>query len=258
VGFPAPRPLYGLNELAARPKAPVIVAVEGEKTCNAGRRLLPGYVVLTWPGGSNSIAHVDWRPLIGRDVLLLLDNDDAARKAADGRIDPGGDRHPGIAELLAPIAQRVRVVDPPADLDEGWDLADAEAEGWSQADAGRWLLAHLRPAAAAPTAAAREIPARPLSPPLDHRRLAGLVRKIVGAGDEQQLVEATLAWAAGVVAGAAPCGNGEIGPEFGAAVLCSAARRAGLPEIKAQRMVASAFKRSRELDLGEKSYGAGG
>ena len=139
-----------MNELAARPKAPVIVAVEGEKTCNAGRRLLPGYVVVTWPGGSNSIAQVDWRPLIGRDVLLLLDNDDAARKVADGRIDPSSDRHPGIAELLAPIKWRVRVVDPPADLQEGWDLADADAEGWSPAEALGWVLDHLPPAVAIP------------------------------------------------------------------------------------------------------------
>jgi len=151
VPFPAPRPLYGLAELAARPAAPVIVTVEGEKACRAARRLLPEYVAVAWPGGCKSIAHIDWSPLGGRDVLLALDNDQWARQAADGWVDRGGKHHPGIAERLAPPwlspgAQRVRVVDPPADLEEGWDLADAAAAGWSHAQAAQWLTEHLRPA----------------------------------------------------------------------------------------------------------------
>jgi hypothetical protein len=258
VAFPAPRPLYGLSELAARPEAPVIVAVEGEKTCNASRRLLPGYVVVTWPGGSNSIAHVDWHPLTGRDVLLLLDNDDAARKAADGRIDPSGDRHPGIAELLAPIARRVRVVDPPADLEEGWDLADAEAEGWSQADAGRWLLAHLRPAAAAIPAPVERV-AEPIirkptasSPtrtgsPWNRRRLEELVGK-VGRVDQARL-KRRLVRTAGLVANAVR--NGEIRPEVAEAVLARAAAQAGLEESEARRLGSFTFRTAGEDDAGE-------
>jgi hypothetical protein len=239
---------HGLNELAARPKAPVIVAVEGEKTCNAGRRLLPGYVVVTWPGGSNSIAQVDWRPLIGRDVLLLLDNDDAARKVADGRIDPSSDRHPGIAELLAPITWRVRVVDPPADLQEGWDLADADAEGWSPAEALGWMIEHLRPAAAAipasapcavkPTReAAGSSPARTRSAPAPNRRrrLEELVGK-VGRADQVRL-KRKLARTAGLVANAVR--NGEIRSEVAEAVLARAAAHVGLAASEAQRLAAS-------------------
>jgi hypothetical protein len=47
-----PRPLYGLDRLAARPAAPVLV-VEGEKAADAAAESLPGFVVMTWPGGSN-------------------------------------------------------------------------------------------------------------------------------------------------------------------------------------------------------------
>ena len=260
LAFPAPRPLYGLRELVARPQAPVVL-VEGEKAGDAGRRLLPEHVVVTWPGGSKAIAHVGWSALSGRDVFLLPDADASGRAAIDGWINSRGERQPGIAELLTPIAQRVRMVDPPMRLEDGWDLANAEAEGWSQADASGWLLQHLRPAAvdvsAAPIAEFPKLAqARARSSPLDRGRLAGLVRKIVHA-DEARL-EGTLVWAAGVVAAdAAP--NGEIEPEFGAAVLASAAQCAGLPQIEVRRRIAAAFKKAEltKLHWG-KSNDAGG
>jgi putative DNA primase/helicase len=43
---PDPRPLYGLELLAQRPNAPVIV-VEGEKCADVARRIFPGYRRLT-------------------------------------------------------------------------------------------------------------------------------------------------------------------------------------------------------------------
>lgn len=49
--FPELRPLYGLQRLAARPTAPVLV-VEGEKTAEAASERLAAFVVVTWPGGS--------------------------------------------------------------------------------------------------------------------------------------------------------------------------------------------------------------
>ncbi len=62
----APRPLYGLHELAANPSAAVIV-VEGEKACDAAGRMLAGYYIpITWPGGANAWHKADWTPLKGR------------------------------------------------------------------------------------------------------------------------------------------------------------------------------------------------
>ena len=66
-GFPNPRPLYGLDRLAARPTAPVIV-VEGEKSADAAAVIFPDYVVTTSPFGARAADKADWTPLHGRDV----------------------------------------------------------------------------------------------------------------------------------------------------------------------------------------------
>ena len=55
-GFPKPRPLYGLDKLARQPEFPVLI-VEGEKTADAASGSpFADHVVLTWPGGTNSVA----------------------------------------------------------------------------------------------------------------------------------------------------------------------------------------------------------
>ena len=74
--WPAPRPLYGLRELAQRPGAPVVVT-EGEKACDAARKLLPGFVAVTSPNGSKSAGKADWSPLRGRAVTIWPDADPA-------------------------------------------------------------------------------------------------------------------------------------------------------------------------------------
>lgn len=72
---PAPRLLYGLDLLAARPDAPVIVC-EGEKAADAARPLFSGFVCVSWPGGSNAVDKAGWLPLAGRDVTLWPDLDE--------------------------------------------------------------------------------------------------------------------------------------------------------------------------------------
>ncbi len=53
-GKAPPRPmLYGLDLLAARPEATVIVH-EGEKAAEAGRALLPDFVHVAWSRGANA------------------------------------------------------------------------------------------------------------------------------------------------------------------------------------------------------------
>ena len=52
-GIPEPRPLYNLPELGERPDAPVLV-VEGEKTSDAARELLPAYVLVTSMNGAKA------------------------------------------------------------------------------------------------------------------------------------------------------------------------------------------------------------
>lgn len=73
---PVPRLLYGLDLLAARPGAPVLVC-EGEKAADAARQLFPDFVCISWPGGANAVDKAGWLPLAGRDVTLWPDLDEA-------------------------------------------------------------------------------------------------------------------------------------------------------------------------------------
>ena len=60
--FFEPRPLYGLDRLATRPDAPVLVT-EGEKAADAAAKLFPDHVAITSPGGSNAAGKADWSPV---------------------------------------------------------------------------------------------------------------------------------------------------------------------------------------------------
>jgi putative DNA primase/helicase len=131
LSFARPRPLYGLDLLAANPDAGVLI-VEGEKAADAARAISPG-VVLTWPGGSKAVKYADWSPLAGRKVVIWPDRDA-----------PGVEAARAISKALAGIAAKVRIITPPAGPDDGWDLADAVAEGWDRAR----LIEAMKPQAA--------------------------------------------------------------------------------------------------------------
>ena len=140
--MPSPRPLYRLDELVKCPTATVLV-VEGEKAADAGQRLLPMFVVTTWAGGSKAYHHADWSPLKGRSVVCIPDNDAPGRDAFDGRVTSRGKQVPGILEVLARIGADARCVEPPAGLADGWDLADAEKEGWDTARTLAWIKQNI-------------------------------------------------------------------------------------------------------------------
>lgn len=129
LSFAKPRPLYGLDLLAANPAAGVLI-VEGEKAADAARTISPG-VVVTWPGGGKAVRFTDWSPLKGRKVVIWPDRDEPGIEAAQA-----------IARAIAPIVEKVRIITPPAGESDGWDLADAVAEGWDRAR----LVQALKPA----------------------------------------------------------------------------------------------------------------
>ena len=122
-GFGENRPLYGLDRL--QENKPVLI-VEGEKAADAAQKLLPGHAVLSWPGGAGAVNKANWSPLIGREVIIWPDNDQAGLKAADK-----------IATALGQLNQlqgaqsQVKIVDLPKDLPEKWDLADKLPENLS-------------------------------------------------------------------------------------------------------------------------------
>ena len=72
--LPEPRPLYGLDKLAARSEAPVLIC-EGEKAADAAQQIFPGYVAVTSPGGAAAASTADWESLRGRETVIWPDND---------------------------------------------------------------------------------------------------------------------------------------------------------------------------------------
>ena len=138
--LPAPRPLYGLQELAQHPDLPVLL-VEGEKTAEAAGRLLAGrWVAMTWGAASRtSRQQVDWAPLLARKTPIRVwpDADNEGKKAAVN-----------VAAVFPASADLQLVVLDPV-WAQGWDLADAEAEGWDGARVEAWIAEHSVAAGAA-------------------------------------------------------------------------------------------------------------
>ena len=136
--FPRPRPLFGLDVLASKAQAPVLLP-EGEKCALAGAGALPMYAVLGWPGGGKGVPYVDWTPLAGRDVVLWPDADPAGRQAMLGAADrSGATRYPGVAQMLARVGVRsMRYIDTEGQP-RGWDIADALRDGWTARQLATW------------------------------------------------------------------------------------------------------------------------
>lgn len=121
-----PRPLYGLETVS---NADRVLIVEGEKATDAARRLLGSKVpVLTWSGGSGAVAKADWSPLAGKTIAICPDADEPGTKAAIALI-----------AVLEAIDCTVKVIEPPQEVAQGWDLADAEFEGWTGQQVRKFL-----------------------------------------------------------------------------------------------------------------------
>ncbi len=111
---PVPRPLYGQPGIAT---AHTIVLVEGEKCAQA--LIDAGIVATTAMHGANApVEKTDWTPLAGKAVLIWPDKDT-----------PGWDYAEHAAQaILQAGARTCRILYPPEDKPEGWDVADAVAE----------------------------------------------------------------------------------------------------------------------------------
>lgn len=151
--FSEPRPLYGLDLLAANPDAQVMV-VEGEKACDSARVLAASLritaaqlVIVSWPGGCQSVSRADWSPLYGRRVALWPDadqkpypeNHERAGELMPFEEQPGTDAMRSVYRLLAEHCETVKLIMPPAGVPDGWDLAD-------ELPAGFHFIKHLKEA----------------------------------------------------------------------------------------------------------------
>lgn len=147
--WPSPRPLYGLNELHAKPDAAVLI-VEGEKAADAAAEFCKPYVVVTWPAGAMAADKADWTPLRSRRVLLWPDADEPGVKAMQR-----------VAQIIATLAAEIKIVNVDGQPD-GWDAADAEFKTWTECAA--WLRprvsVYVRPTT-------ETLPATPMSAVVD-------------------------------------------------------------------------------------------
>jgi hypothetical protein len=120
---PVPRPLYGLHKLPGHQG--LVIVCEGEKSADAAQILAPDCACLTWPGGSGAAKKADFSPLAGRNVVIWPDADEPGLKAARD-----------VTEACRKIgAASVRTMTIPAGKSDGWDAADALAEGWDISEA---------------------------------------------------------------------------------------------------------------------------
>jgi AAA domain len=129
------RPLFGLNKLAARPNAKVLL-LEGEKAAialefgplaDALKWCGEDVIAVTWPGGGKAVAHADFSPLKGRDVIIAPDAHAPGEKTADELTLIL--RNVGVRSLrrwkAPPEAQQIK---------DAWDIADAIPPGWTPED----------------------------------------------------------------------------------------------------------------------------
>lgn len=173
LSFPDPRPLYGL--WAMGDTKPVLIP-EGEKCVDAAlAHLSPWFDIVSWPGGGKAVGKAGWSPVVGRRVIVWPDCD-AQREKGDA---PEAERpllpeakQPGIraAEAVAAACLAlgcdvsIVAIPAPGEKSDGWDVADAIADGMTGAEIHEWILANLRPPAGVNVAAPAAAPVVPAEP----------------------------------------------------------------------------------------------
>lgn len=145
-----PRPLYVPATLLSADLSLPVVLVEGEKCAEAGHQLLGHeFDFVTWPGGSKAWAKARWGWLMGRTVYLWPDCDakrvPLTREEREQGVDPASkplkpeSKQPGMQAMVS-IGSLLQAdygctvfmcpTPDPGAVSDGWDLADAIAQGW--------------------------------------------------------------------------------------------------------------------------------
>ena len=113
---PDPRPLYNIPGITSAKK---IILVEGEKSADS--LIAYGLTATTAMFGANApINKTDWSPLIGKEVVIWPDNDEA-----------GVEYGQKVAAHLLKVASFVSLITPPKHKPHKWDAFDAVAENFN-------------------------------------------------------------------------------------------------------------------------------
>jgi putative DNA primase/helicase len=136
----ASSPLYGADKIASEPDTPVLV-VEGCKTAQAAEQI-PGFVVVTWPGGTKRVTRPDWSPLKNRRVYIYPDDDlkrDGNGNTRPWHKQPGYEAAIEIKKIL-PQAKIIRPLEAARKVKaDGADIVEA-LEVMSPADLAKYIL----------------------------------------------------------------------------------------------------------------------
>ena len=192
----APRPLYVPATLLSGDLSLPVVVVEGEKCAQAGHELLGHeFDFVSWPGGGKAWPMARWAWLMGRTVYLWADADSQREGLTKAEREAGVDpetqpykparRQPGLLSMMG-IGQLLQAdhgcevflahCHAPGAKPDGWDLADAIADGWDAARVRDFIRA-----------------AKPFVAPSDEARAKA--KKIdPGAGAEPNEVPEAAAW----------------------------------------------------------------
>ncbi|MCC7409240.1 MAG: DUF3987 domain-containing protein, partial [Phycisphaeraceae bacterium] len=159
-GMPGLRPLYNLPELLSKPTERVYI-VEGEKAAEAARAA--GLLATTSAHGAESASKTDWSPLAGREVVILLDRDDAGEKYATSVATI-------LGKLKTPAVVRIaRLWDRWPELPKGGDMADVMALAGGDGEAVKAAVIALadaaKPVESEPNDDAAGIPTQPEAMP---------------------------------------------------------------------------------------------
>jgi hypothetical protein len=130
--IPEPRPLYGLDKLAANPSWPVVIT-EGEKAADAASQIFPNSVCITSPGGADAAKKANWAPLKGRRVLIWPDADEAGANYAQE-----------VAGILRGLDCKNISIVAFESKTGGWDAADAVEETVDLAELRREVVHHAK------------------------------------------------------------------------------------------------------------------
>lgn len=125
-------PIFGIERLNKNNNQTVVIC-EGEKTADAAQKLLPDCIVLSWAGGVSKAPKVNWDVLKGRRIVIWPDADAKENSVTGERLpwfeQPGMKAALSIAKALK--SENPKIVIPPINVADGWDLADASDEGWT-------------------------------------------------------------------------------------------------------------------------------
>lgn len=159
-----PRPLYVPASTLSTDRSLPVVVVEGEKCAHAGMTMLAHeFDFVSWPGGGNAWDKADWAWLKGRTVYLWPDCDAHRERLSKAEREAGIDpatkpllpehKQPGVKAMLN-IGAHLLVqhgctvflcpLPRPGAISDGWDIADAIAQGWT-VDQVRAFIRAARP-----------------------------------------------------------------------------------------------------------------